>query len=197
LALADLDRDGDLDIAIAAVWFENPGSKTGIWTEHRYTTRWIWPDAKVVTADFNSDGRVDIALAPAEYEGQRYRLSWFKAPPQPRKPHWKETIVAVPVEAVMHGLQAADMDLDGHPDLVSASMHQGAAPREVAIYLKPIQGKRSPKIVVATTGSHNIVIGDFNGDGLPDILGANHGGDHQSIELWLARKLVPTGSANR
>jgi hypothetical protein len=197
LALADLDRDGDLDIAIAALWFENPGTKTGSWAEHRFTTRWIWPDAKLVTADFNSDGRVDIALAPAEYQGQRYRLSWFKAHQHARKPHWKETIVAVPIEAVMHGLQVADMDLDGHPDLISASMHQGAAPREVAIHSNPNHGKRSRKHVVATTGSHDIIVADFNGDGRPDILGANHGGDYHPVEVWLSCGSAPRESTTK
>jgi hypothetical protein len=39
--------------------------------------------------------------------------------------------------------------------------------------------------VIATTGSHDIVAADLNGDGRPDVLGANHGGPFQPVELWL------------
>ena len=35
--------------------------------------------------------------------------------------------------------------------------------------------------------------GDFNGDGRPDILGANHGGPRHPVELWLSQ--VPKRAA--
>jgi FG-GAP repeat len=37
--------------------------------------------------------------------------------------------------------------------------------------------------------------GDFNGDGRPDILGANHGGPLQPVELWLSQ--APKRAATR
>jgi hypothetical protein len=40
--------------------------------------------------------------------------------------------------------------------------------------------------VLSERGSHDILTTDFNGDGRPDILGANHAGDYQPVELWLS-----------
>jgi CubicO group peptidase (beta-lactamase class C family) len=85
----------------------------------------------------------------------------------------------------MHGLAVADMNGDGHADIVSARMHQGAAPREVAVFLNEDRGRTWTKVVVSERGSHDILVADFSGDGRPDILGANHGGNDQPVEVWL------------
>lgn len=187
LALADLDRDGDVDIIIGGWWFENPGRIAAEWPRHAYAPGWTWGDAKVAVGDFNGDGRPDVVLAPAEHKGQSYRIAWYEAPPDPRTPDWPERIVVPAIEAVIHALQAADMNGDDAPDIVLAHMHQGAAPQEVAVFLNGGQGRAWTKHVAATTGSHDILTADFNGDGRPDILGANHAGPHQPVEVWLNR----------
>ncbi|GAG28683.1 unnamed protein product, partial [marine sediment metagenome] len=77
LALGDLDRDSDPDIAISGLWYENPGRIAGpTWTEHIFT-QWH-QDAVVRVADMNEDGRLDVILTEAEGTN---RISWFKAPP--------------------------------------------------------------------------------------------------------------------
>ena len=185
LAVADLDQDGDADVVIGGRWFENDGRVSGAWRQHVFTTNWTWADTKVALGDLNGDGFVDVVLAPAELQGQRYRLAWYEAPRQTAQPNWEEHIVDAPVEAVMHGLAVADMNGDGHPDIVAARMHQGAAPQEVSVYLNNTKGDNWRRVVVSERGSHDIVVADFNGDGRPDILGANHGGPRQPVELWL------------
>lgn len=42
-------------------------------------------------------------------------------------------------------------------------------------------------MIVAEGGSHDILVSDFDGDGRPDILGANHGGPRQPVEPWVSR----------
>ncbi len=185
LAVADLDRDGGADVVTGGRWFENDGRVDGTWREHTFTTNWTWADTKVALGDLNGDGYLDVVLAPAELQGQHYRLAWYEAPRQTNQSDWQEHIVDAPVEAVMHGLAVADMDGDGRPDIVASRMHQGAAPQEVSVYLNGGQGKSWRKLVVSERGSHDILIGDFNGDGRPDIAGANHGGPRQPVELWL------------
>jgi hypothetical protein len=185
LAVGDLDRDKDADVVIGGLWFENDGRADGAWWRHTFTANWTWADTKVALGDLNRDGLLDVVLAPAEYQGQRHRLAWYEASGLTTQPNWQEHLVDAPVEAVMHSLAVTDMDRDGQFDIVSARMHQGASPREVSVYLNADQGKAWRKVVVSEDGSHDILVEDFNGDGRPDIAGANHGGPRQPVELWL------------
>jgi len=185
LAVGDLDRDGDLDVVIGGRWLENDGRVNGAWQQHTFTTNWAWADAKVALGDLNGDSFLDVVLAPAELQGQRYRLAWYEAFRQTTQPDWQEHVVEVSVEAVTHGLAVADMDGDTQPDIVTARMHQGAPPQELSVYLNAGKGSGWRKVVVSESGSHDILVADLNGDGRPDILGANHGGPRQAIEMWL------------
>jgi hypothetical protein len=185
LKLADIDADGDLDIVIGARWFENPGEiLKASWHEHIYSTTWTQGDSKVATGDIDGDGRIDIVLTPAEFKDQFYRTSWFKAPSATKATQWEERVIEARVESVVHALDLADLDGNGHLDVVTAAMHQGAAPQEVAVYVNGGSGMRWEKHVVSAKGSHNIVLADMDGDGAVDILGANHGGPYQPVELW-------------
>jgi hypothetical protein len=185
LALADLDRDGDPDVVTGGIWYENDGQVNGTWRKHPYTTAWTWADTKVGVGDLNRDGRLDVALAPAEFKNQMYRLAWYQAPIDTKVSAWVEHVVDVPVEAVTHGVAIADMNGDRQADIVCARMHQGAAPQEISVYLNRGKGAQWQKIVVSERGSHDVLVADFNGDGRLDILGANHGGGYCPVEVWL------------
>lgn len=185
LKLADLDRDGDADVVLGGRWFENPGAvHEKEWAEHVFTAEWTHPDAKVETADINGDGRIDIVLTPAELAGQVYRVSWFEAPADPRG-KWPEHVIADGVEAVLHSLAVADMDRDGTMDVVTAEMHQGKDPDEVIVYRNAGSGRAWRKQVISTAGSHDVAAADLDGDGRIDLVGANHGGSVQPLELWM------------
>jgi hypothetical protein len=183
LKLADLDRDGDLDILIADRWYENTG-KLNRWIEHRFTTAWTHPHAKVETADCNGDGRLDIVLTPAELQGQRYRVAWYEAPAKATDANWREHIVVTDIEAVIHSLAVGDFNRDGRSDIAIAEMHQGEDPDEVAVFFNPGVGKAWRKQVLSTHGSHDLIAGDIDADGDLDLLGANHAGNRHPLELW-------------
>jgi hypothetical protein len=188
LKVADLNGDRRPDLVIGGRWFENSGDiLKGPWTEHIFTTEWNHPHTKVAISDLNGDRRPDIILAPAELKGGAHRLAWFQAPSDAQSGNWEQHIVEAPVETVVHALASADFDGDGKLDLVAARMHQGTSPQEVVVYLNSGGGREWKRLVIATTGSHDVVAHDFDGDGRPDILGANHGGPFQPVELWLNR----------
>jgi hypothetical protein len=183
LGVADLDRDGDPDIAIGGRWYAN-GGRGGGWDERVFAPDWTEPDAKLAIADFNGDGRLDIAIAPAELSGDRYKLSWFENPARRGEGGWREHVAVPEIETVVHALAAGDFDLDGHVDLAYAEMHQGEDPDEVAVLLNLGGGDSWRKQVLSNDGSHDIVVGDIGADGDLDIVGANHAGDKQALMLW-------------
>jgi hypothetical protein len=185
LKLADLDRDGDPDIAIAGTWFEN--TQDG-WSAHVYSKSWTLGDSKVETGDIDGDKRADIVLTPAEYKGGFHRMSWFRAPEDPRSGAWEEHVFEQRVENVVHGLAVADMNGDGRPDIATAQMHQGEAPQQVRVYLNGGGGTSWRKRVVSERGSHNILAVDLNGDGAMDLVGANHAGPYAPVEWWRGKR---------
>lgn len=186
LAVADVDGDRRADVVVNGQWFHNPGVLTRPWPVRRYTASWNWPHAFVAVADINGDARADIVLAPSEPQGDRYRLSWFEAPRDPRRAQqWREHVVDADVETVLHFVGVADMDNDGLADIAAAAMYQGKDPDEIKIYRNLGGGQRWHKQVVGTTGSHGMRLLDLDGDGDTDLFGANWSGPEQAVRLWL------------
>ncbi len=134
-----------------------------------------------------------MVLTPAELAGQTYKIAWYEAPTDPRSADWAEHVVVEKVEAVVHALALGDFNRNGHVDIAYAEMHQGADPDEVVIMLNPGRGGAWHKQVLSTRGSHDILAVDIGNNGVLDLIGANHGGSYQTIELWRNR-LVPEGN---
>lgn len=192
LAIADVDGDGDIDILINAAWFENPGSILGAnWLRHRFAERWLHAATFVASVDINRDGRVDVVLSPSELAGQRYRISWFEAPRDPRD-LWTEHPIELNVEAVHHFVGAADFDLDGDTDIVSAEMHQGEDPDEIKLYLNAGDHLTWERTVIADSGSHSMRLLDVDNDGDVDLFGANHQGTQ--VDLWVNQRKQPSSA---
>jgi len=183
IVLGDIDKDSDPDIVIGGIWFENSRDIVdGTWSAHQFGS---WhPNATVQIADINSDALPDIVLSPSELKGQKYKMSWFEAPSDPKKDNWAEHIIVEPIECVIHGLVTADINGDGMIDAVSSEMHQGADPDEVAVFINQANGSAWTKQIISSRGSHFIRAADIGNDGDIDIIGANWSGPYQPIEMW-------------
>jgi hypothetical protein len=170
LKLADINRDDRDDIVTNGHWYENTGMADR-WLEHTFTNTWTWPNTYIDVADINNDGRNDILHSPSELAGTYYHISWFEAPEDPTSV-WQEHIIADSIESVVHSIGAGDFNLDGRIDVVTAEMQQGEDPDEVAVYYN-LGRDRWDKQVISEGGCHSMRVVDSDGDGDPDIYGAN------------------------
>jgi hypothetical protein len=178
LALGDIDSDGKLELIAGGRWYKADGDiLKDPWKEHIFAD---WHrDAVVKIADMNKDGRVDVVLTRSEGP---YRISWFQVPSDPVNGKWIEHVIDDDIDFA-HSLAVCDMDNDGNLDVVTAEMHQSNRKR-VIVYLNQGDGANWKKQIISTTGSHNLCVADVDGDGKPDIIGANWSGNFQPVELW-------------
>ena len=177
LDAGDLDRDRDPDLAVGGRWLVNPGGRAArtasAWSTHDFATWNEWAAVKIV--DMNGDGRRDVVLSVSERSGD---IAWFEAPANPARGGWKRHTVATGLDSV-HSVDVADMDGDGRLDIV-ASEFRGAG--RLMVFLGesgPLAW--APETIERGEDLHNTRIGDVNGDGLPDVLGAAPFGDRPVI----------------
>lgn len=178
MAVGDIDNDGKSEIIIGGRWYKASGDiLQGVWNEHIFAD---WHrDAVVKLADINKDGRIEVVLTRSEGP---YRLSWFEVPQDPARDTWKEHVIDNDIDFA-HSLEICDIDGDGSLDVVTAEMHQSQRKR-VIVYLNQGDAINWGRQIIATTGSHNICVADIDGDGRPDIVGANWSGPYQPVEMW-------------
>ena len=169
LAIADLDRDGKLDLAIGEYWLRNtstPGSAS--FSLHLYNV--IAPtDAYVAIGDVDGDGRADIVTSPAEPAGGFDKIMWFDAPRDPFQV-WPQRTIELNVERVTHFVGVADLDLDGDLDVASALTQRAANPQIKFHVNSDGRGTfTSPPIIIDNASSHSmkfVQVGDDAGESL-------------------------------
>ncbi len=179
LLVADVDGDGRPDIIVNQRWYQNLGHRQ--WAEHTYAADadWNWPNTFIALGDINGDGRADIVLSPSELAGHHYKVSWFEAPVDRTAGPWREHTIVPHTETVLHFIGAADFDGDGRVDVATAHMPQGADPDDVTVYFNRGVNRsgrwvdRWAPLVISHDGSHSMRIVDLDGDGRPDLFGAN------------------------
>ena len=216
----DLDGDGDNDLVIAGMWFENPGNGMGNWT------RRTWPYTPIPNAsygvsirswvvDLDADGQRDIVYSDCDTgsghvhwvknEDRGQRWSHQQLPDPPTRPGDPEGTGS------WHSLGVADFDGDGDLDLFAGEQEDpdtymtadGKLPMKPpglkergVIWLQ--SGTRPPAftphvIHVDNPGWHDASIGDVDGDGDIDIVSKiwNKDGPTYHADYW--RNDTPRG----
>jgi hypothetical protein len=173
VAAGDFDGDGRLDIVVANGAYNQPGPGkmsvllgNGDGTFRAAESYAVEPGPQsVAVGDFDGDGRLDVAVAgfnPMTSEGTVAIL----------RGHGDGTFQAAQNYAAGSGASsvvAADFNRDGYPDLAVATFNG-----TVSIFLGNGDTTFTPAQSYAAgnpagLGSSWVAVGDFNGDGYPDL----------------------------
>jgi protein involved in polysaccharide export with SLBB domain len=180
VAIAELDNDGNLDVVTGA---GEPGAITisygdGAGGLAETQTLAVEGDVRsVALADVNEDGLTDIIYSvQRQSSGIRIMLNQGNR-------RWKSGKGPIEINTY-EGLRAADVNGDGHLDIVAANASselQGG----IQVWLGTGQGTWTMGSAPTVTGIYmDVAVADFNGDGRLDIAGAGWG-EHGALRVWL------------
>lgn len=176
---ADLNRDGKMDLVligadranlIQASTLLNQGAD-GFHETAAMNVRTLSSFAGAVTGDFNEDGKPDAVVATIEIRTAGGALHTLLG----QGDGTFAPASNVPVGAFPYGLLTADLNKDGHLDLVSAN----AGSSDIAIFLGKGDGTfAAPVRYLANYGATSPQVGDVDKDGKLDVVVLNQSSDN-------------------
>lgn len=193
VAIADVDSDGFPDIIGAQsgggvlVWFGDPDH---LWVPQ--TSVFKSGDYRGISViDYNIDGLLDVvSVSPNSVKVSRQKRETGVNPLQ-----WLRGASGSASETGYQGVDSADFNQDGIPDVVAAKNDGG-----VHIWLGKKDGgwvkartESSPPPPVNVGQYYDVVASDFNNDGLMDIAASHNGGE--GVKAWLGQFSSTTGTA--
>ena len=180
LDVADVNGDGDLDLAYANGWYEGPADPSDTWTWHQVTTE--YGISNVLARDMDEDEDLDLVMGAGHHGEGVY---WYEQPDGSPFGAWSEHAI----DADLHHpecLQSVDLATDGDVDIVTCDLFFGEAPGEPgwdeevhSIYLyENLPGDDNwDKSVLSPNSypSHQLQIDDVNRDGAWDVISESAG----------------------
>ncbi len=173
-AVADLNKDGHVDIVYGAYWFAGPDFVPRTFRPNHVATDYMRANSDHVY-DVDRDGWPDVIAGGWGEDG----IYWYKNPgkgPEERKAPWemhqpwKATLLAK-TRGHMEMFALHDFDGDGVPEIYSAC-YRKQEPLEIWRWTKKEDGSPAlaPFVLGAEGGGHGFAFGDVNGDKREDVL---------------------------
>lgn len=177
--IADFNRDGELDIVIGSFTEDKVitywGSK-GRYASDRRTVLPYPAPIDLEAADFNGDGWLELIVASyydsvAQHHDMGSTIFWG-APAGWTQARSQSLPGMTPL-----GLAVADLDSDGHLDLVSPHYHGELSREDMPSYIfwgskTGVEARRRTSLIV--NSASEVVVADFDGDGKLDLAFAAH-----------------------
>lgn len=178
VAAADLDGDGDIDLAGAALdgdeiaWWENTDGYGYTWVKHTVAVDFDGASA-VAAADVDGDGDMDLLSAAKTLYGSN-DIAWWENI-DGAGGAWTYHNISIQFDGA-HDVCAADVDGDGDQDVVGAAIYidnvawwenQDGQGGDWSLHL----------VAIEFDGAWAVQAGDLDGDGDQDIAGCAYYGD--------------------
>src|SRR3984893_3073711 len=181
IALANLagHTDGKLDLVENGYWLEQPANATdgSAWRARTFASS-ARSSAAVRVGDINGDGRLDIVMDASD--GEPGALVWYEqGSGNPRDAtNWTQRLTDASILS-SHMLAIADMNQDGHPDIVWGG--PGATGR-VGFCLNNGDGSSWTLQLLSTSDGGRPQVGDLGGDGDLDVVSTRD--DKVPVDVW-------------
>ena len=181
VAIADLDGDGDLDVAGSGwrisnqfAWFEN---RDGVWVKHIIDDD--APESRAVcAADVNGNGLIDI-VGTASKRGE---VAWYQNDGSPGIGPWPKHVISEHFHGAFEAI-AADLDGDGQVEVVATAWGDRG---RVALFKHrgDPRGSWDMQILKDNWARANMVIvADLDGDGRLDVAACAERGSNE-LRWW-------------
>ncbi|MEM9038201.1 MAG: PKD domain-containing protein, partial [Actinomycetota bacterium] len=173
LDLIDVDLDGVLDIVAGGHWLRYVGGTT-------YAAEAVEPsrtNSQAAAGQFIEGGRPELIFDSGDFDGPLVMYAWDGT-------RW----VATTLDADSrhgHSLDVADVDGDGHLDIMSGEMAlNGVTDPELWVHYGDGAGNFRRQLVQQGAEVHDSGMGDFDGDGDPDIGGKPFRLGVPRLDVW-------------
>lgn len=193
-ALADFDKDGDLDFALfnrgdgKVSWFENQGADD--WVRHEAGNLPVAPLGCAVL-DADRDGWPDIVVGGY----------WFRNPQQAKGRPFQRHVYDSRIRSEMHDIGLADVDRDGKDDVVALGDGEGcfwySVPEDVGANADWPRTVITLDVLGHAADIHGGFepggIGDVDGDGDPDVVLADRWLENDAAGTKWSTRRIPFG----